>query len=113
MTKIDSVFKRYLGFLFGVILLIQCQSKSPYEVEVLNFGEASYGYQINLHGKLFIKQEYMPAVACKKYFKTEKQAESIANLMIDKMERKESPTIQLSELIHLGIDTNCVALSNQ
>jgi hypothetical protein len=76
----------------------------------LTFGEASFGYQINYKGKLFIKQEYIPAIPCKQYFQRKEDAKAIGNLMVEKLEKKEMPSIHKNELVAQGIDTNCVAL---
>jgi len=90
-------------------ILCGCQP-SNYKVEVLKFGDESYGYQIDYKGKLFIKQEYIPAIPCKKYFQSEAHAKAIAELMVEKIQKRESPSINKEELTALGIDTNCVAL---
>ena len=90
-------------------ILTGCQP-STYQVEILTFGEASIGYKINYKGKLFIKQEYIPSIPCKRYFESKADAKAIANLMIAKLEKKEMPSIYKNELVTNGIDTNCVAL---
>ena len=105
MKKVVKVVSLFIG----VGVLIGCQP-SNYQVEVLEFGEESFGYQINYNGKLFIKQEYIPAIPCKQYFQSEANAKAIAHLMIEKIEKKESPSINKDELVAYGIDTNCVAL---
>ena len=102
VVKVVSLF-------IGVGIPIGCQP-SNYQVEVITFGKESFGYQINYKGKLFIKQEYIPAIPCKKYFQTEANAKAIGDLMIEKIEKKESPSINKNDLVELGIDTNCVAL---
>lgn len=94
----------------GVGVLVGCQPTSHYEVSVLNFEEAGFGYQINYRGKLFIQQEFVPAIPCKKYFQSEENAKAIGQLMVEKIEKKEFPSINKKELVSYGIDTNCVAL---
>jgi hypothetical protein len=102
IVKVVSLFL-WVGVLSG------CQP-SNYEVEILKFDAESYGYQINYKGKLFIKQEFIPAILCKKHFQSEANARAIADWMVEKMQKRESPSINKEVLIALGIDTNCVAL---
>ncbi len=93
-----------------ISLVLGCQSKPSLDVKVLAFGKDSFGYQINYKGKLFIQQEFIPAIPCKKYFSSEQQALDVGNLVMKKIQRNESPAIHTNELIEKGIDTNCVAL---
>lgn len=94
----------------GVGIFFGCQPTSRYEVSVLNLGEQAFGYQINDQGKLFIQQEFIPAIPCQKHFQSEEDAKAIGQLMVKKIEKKESPSINKKELMARGIDTNCVAL---
>ena len=104
MRKITSLL------LVTISLLLGCQPKPSLDVKVLSFGADSYGYQINYKGKLFIQQEFVPAIPCKKYFSNEQQALDVGNLVMKKIQLHESPAIHVNELIEKGIDTNCVAL---
>lgn len=102
--------RHIIFLLFFVMMLFSCENQSDmYEVSVIRFEKSGYGYQIDYKGKLFIKQEFIPVISCKKHFETSKRAIDIANLMIEKLSKKESPSITLKELIKKGVNTNCVA----
>lgn len=62
-----------------------------------------YGYQILKGEKILILQKFIPGLPGKQTFKTKKQAISVANLAIDKIERGESPILRSSDLSKLNI----------
>lgn len=70
----------------------QREFKGKNKIETSTFkleGEEGYGYEIKVNGKLFIRQDIIPAIQGKNYFKSKKDALKIANLMKKKMERGE------------------------
>jgi hypothetical protein len=63
-----------------------------------------WGYEIMTNGKLYIHQEFMPAVSGKKGFATKEQALLVGGKVIEKIKRKENPpTISLQDLTDLGV----------
>ena len=87
-----------------------CKPEPAYVLKTIVFEDNSYGYEIFLKGKLFIKQENIPAIPCKKHFKHKKEAIAVGNLVIQKIKSRELPSVELNELTRLGIDTNCLDL---
>ena len=96
--------------MFVLSILFGCRPETRFQVKTLKFGKEAYGYQIDQQGMLFIKQEFIPAIPCKKYFANEQHALAIGQLVVKKLEQNESPAIHSRELTERGIDTNCVAL---
>ncbi len=64
-----------------------------------------YGYQITSQEKVLIRQEYIPALPGRKVFANEKDAKSVANLVIHKLLNKQSPVVYIKELDSLRIVT--------
>ncbi len=63
-----------------------------------------WGYEIMTNGKLYIHQEFIPAVPGKKGFATKEQALLVGNKVIAKIKLKENPpTISIKDLADLGI----------
>lgn len=61
-------------------------------------GLHGWGYDILVGDTLFIHQESIPAQRGKAGFPEKKQAEQAARLIINKMERRELPTVTTFEL---------------
>ena len=59
---------------------------------------AGWGYDIVVNGKTRIHQEYIPAIAQKKEFVTETEAEKAAQLVIYKLKNNKLPTLSLAEV---------------
>ncbi|WP_339713996.1 DUF4907 domain-containing protein [uncultured Kriegella sp.] len=90
--------------LFGVMEFIPLPSlDSPsYETNIV-IVEDGYGYQVLKDDKLIIRQEYIPAINTKQAFGTVKDAQLLADLVVDKLKNGRSPVIALSELDDLDI----------
>jgi hypothetical protein len=65
------------------------------------FGLSGWGYDILVNDTLFIHQESIPVLAGKQGFPKKEQAEQAANLIINKMERGQLPTISTFEMKQL------------
>src|SRR4051812_14597135 len=61
-----------------------------------------WGYNIIAGGKVHIKQEYMPAVAGKRGFRSAADAMQVGNLVVKKIVEKKMPTISIRELDSMG-----------
>ena len=59
---------------------------------------SGWGYDILVDDKLFIHQESIPVVSGRNGFSRREQAEKTAQLIINKMERGEPPTVTTFEL---------------
>ncbi len=62
-----------------------------------------YGYQIFSGDKLLIQQEFIPAVEGEKQFETKEDAKQVADMVMRKILKGESPRISLEELNDLDI----------
>lgn len=62
-----------------------------------------WGYSITVDNKLFIKQTQIPAIQGNKSFATEEDAAKVAELVIKKIAKNETPAVTKEELKQLGI----------
>ena len=62
-----------------------------------------WGYNILADEKIYIKQEYMPAVPGKQGFKSAADAMMVGNLVVKKITENKMPTITLHELDSMGL----------
>lgn len=100
---------RVLGFVFTVLFLAfvyygfvemvpvpEIETPQLYE-EVITVGEG-YGYQIYHGNRLFIQQEFIPALHGNKHFASPEDAKRVAKLVMSKLKKGTSPEITLEEL---------------
>jgi hypothetical protein len=62
-----------------------------------------WGYNIIAANKVYIKQEYMPAVPGKRGFKSAEDAMRVGNLVVKKITENKMPTITLHELDSMSL----------
>jgi|SRR5450432_3469657 Domain of unknown function (DUF4907) len=62
-----------------------------------------WGYNIIADGKVYIKQEYKPAVPGKQGFKSAAEAMLVGNLVVKKITENQLPTITIRELDSMGL----------
>ena len=62
-----------------------------------------WGYEIHVDHKIFIKQDYIPAVSGMHKFINKEQALLTADMVIDKMKEGKKPYITINELQNVGI----------
>ena len=73
-------------------------------VKVLPFRTAAgWGYEIEIDGKPFIHQDYIPAVQGKKSFKSPEDALRVGRLLLEKMKNNKKPIITVDELKKMSI----------
>lgn len=66
--------------------------------------DSGWGYKIYKNKKVFIKQPIIPAINATIPFKTKKDAEKVAKLVIEKMQKQIGlPSISIEELDSLGV----------
>jgi hypothetical protein len=70
---------------------------------VLLSNASGWGYEILVDHKIFIHQEYVPAIVGKKTFLTKEDAMKTAGLVIEKLVRGKQPTITKNDLTVLKI----------
>jgi hypothetical protein len=66
--------------------------------------QGGFGYQIQVKDKIIIKQEYIPAVQGEIPFNSERDAQLVSKLVINKLLKKEDPVVTLNDLEKLNIE---------
>ena len=77
-------------------------SANEYDLETFKV-ESGWGYNILKKNKVIIKQDIIPGIPVKKPFTTEKDAEIVGELMIEKLKNKKIPSISYKELQINGV----------
>jgi hypothetical protein len=106
--------KIFLFIIAGIILLgagvytiyfFEYKKKSDYVfVQVRAIQNANgWGYEILTDGKVYIKQDLIPAIPGRRSFETKEQALAVGNKVLDKLEHNQMPTITLTELKEMNI----------
>jgi len=72
-------------------------------------GPLGWGYNILTDGKIYIHQEFIPAVPGKQGFKTEEDALKVGRKVISKIGQKELPSITVADLKEMGIGYDSLA----
>lgn len=95
----------YLLFAFALILFAFTRIKSTGDhrdkinISLITFHTPTgWGYDVYANDSIYIHQEYMPAIAGRKGFQTEAEANTIGRLVISKMKYGKFPVISLHEL---------------
>ena len=105
---------KQIKILYAVVILSaivsckQSQEKNGDDklpIDVIAVGEnKSWGYEIYVDNKLFIKQNHIPAISGNHQFENREQALIAANLVIAKMKEGKKPVVTEDELKHAGIN---------
>ncbi|MDO9276847.1 MAG: DUF4907 domain-containing protein [Lutibacter sp.] len=86
------------------ILIIKLSDASTNRYHLKTFKvNNGWGYTIFIKDKVFIKQDIIPGIPVKKPFSAEKDAETVGELMIEKLENKKIPSISYKELQINGV----------
>jgi hypothetical protein len=97
---------------FAIFIFITCalackQGASPKTKAAASFVvlqlPSGWGYNIYKEGKLFIRQEQVPAVQGTVPFASEQDAAAVAKEVVKKLNLGESPRITVAELQRLGV----------
>ena len=62
-----------------------------------------WGYEILVNQKVYIHQEFIPAIPGRRSFRTEDQALLVGRKVIDKISARQLPTITVGELKEMGV----------
>ncbi|HWC52187.1 MAG TPA: DUF4907 domain-containing protein [Chitinophagaceae bacterium] len=62
---------------------------------------AGWGYEIRADGKIFIHQDFIPALAAEKGFRKKEYAEKAAAMVIQKLQQDQLPTLTIADLRHI------------
>ena len=112
-------FKKKSGFAFLVLFVVFIylfiyvgflnKNTQQYSTAIHKV-DTGFGYTIKYNDKILIKQDFIPAIQKKLSFCTEQDAQKIADVVKNKILKKENPSIFLAELQELKISTNCLSL---
>ena len=61
-----------------------------------------WAYRILIDKKVFIQQEFMPAVSGTRAFPSKESADAIALLVVEKIKRNEKPVVSPEDLVKAG-----------
>lgn len=89
-------------FIIGLVLFIFCRKEQDLKIQSLKTING-WGYVIKNNDKIIIKQSIIPVISESKSFKTEKEALAVGQLVIQKLNSNNSPTITKNDLILLKI----------
>jgi hypothetical protein len=85
-------------------LLPEKEQKTQSKLNTQTFKTNSgWGYNVLINNKIYIHQEFIPAVKGNQAFKSKKDAEKVANLVIIKMKKGVLPSIKKNELDSLKV----------
>jgi len=110
MTKIKSIIpatKLYSTIIIIIVLLASCSHKKHTLQSTVYKTGNGYGYTISMHNKVVIKQPYIPAYSGNIPFCDSLDAANVGNLIVNKIEHKQSPTVTKNDLALLKIKTKC------
>jgi hypothetical protein len=93
-----------ITFLLGLLLFIFCEKKENLKLQSIKVNDG-WGYVISSNKKIIIKQTVIPVISKYKSFQTEKEALTVGQLVLKKLETNLSPTITKNDLILLKIKT--------
>lgn len=94
------VVSLFLGFHFW---RTKAEGQAGYLYSRIIVVENGYGYQIFEGEQLLIRQEFIPAINGNKAFQSKSDAEMVAKRVMEKIQKKLPPTIDIQELTDLGI----------
>ncbi|WP_228520896.1 MULTISPECIES: DUF4907 domain-containing protein [Flavobacterium] len=89
-------------FIIGLLLFIFCRKEQRLEIQSIKTVNG-WGYQITNNSKIIIKQSIIPVISESKSFETEKEALAVGELVLEKLNSNNSPTITKNDLILLKI----------
>lgn len=96
--------KHTILFILCLFLFISCNRTESLKVQSLKTN-SGWGYTISKDDKIIIKQTAIPVISDNKSFKTEEEALSVGNLVLQKLKDDLSPTVTKKDLFLLAIKT--------
>ncbi|ALJ03873.1 hypothetical protein APS56_01325 [Pseudalgibacter alginicilyticus] len=109
-SKYIIVFLLILSVVFVGLIIYKTifnNKLEPYQAIVYK-ENSGYGYRIMHYGKLLIKQDFIPTVQSNQPFCNYEDAQKIADLVLQKLNKQENPKILISELKEYQIKLNCI-----
>lgn len=96
-------------FLYILILSVLGCARAPHQndgyvhSQVKQNKDSTWTYRIYLDSTLFIQQDHIPGLVGWQPFKTKKDAQKTAKLVVEKLIQNQKPYITHEELVELGI----------
>lgn len=85
-------------------LIDDSKNKTLFSSKIICLSDSAYSYEIIKNSTIYIRQSNIPAISGNKKFKTETQAQKVADLVISKLKLNiVPPTILISEIDSLKI----------
>jgi uncharacterized lipoprotein YehR (DUF1307 family) len=94
--------QKNLLFIILVLQFVACKKHEILKTESFKT-TSGWGYSIAYKNKIIIKQSIIPVISENKSFSTEEDALKVANLVVEKLNQKISPTVTKNDLILLKI----------
>jgi len=88
---------------------VACNTRQPQPDDVLPIKAKAihvpngWGYEVYVDGRLFIHQETIPAISGNKPFTSEADAFKTASFIVNKIAKKEKPTLEYKDLQYLAV----------
>jgi hypothetical protein len=113
---------KYLKFIFPVLLLVvgiptihyfknKKRDREGIFVQVQPIRSSyGWGYNILVDGKIYIHQEFVPALPGKQSFKSKDEALKVGHKVLAKISANQLPTLTVEELKQMGIVQDSTAL---
>ncbi len=79
------------------------QTEERYDLITAESSDRGWYYEIYHDTILLIRQRHIPAVKGLQYFVSEQDASKTGELVIDKLKKRQSPSVSISELYQYGI----------
>ncbi|WP_299433513.1 DUF4907 domain-containing protein [uncultured Aquimarina sp.] len=101
LLKYTTVFIIIIsGALMSSLFIQKSISKKDdiYALKINEYAENEWYYEVYIASKLIIKQETIPGVSGKQYFRSKEEARKIGVLVINKLKSGIMPMISLNEL---------------
>ena len=104
-NRLQTVGAASIGFLLALVICFWRLGTSdfPYYLEVVQIEHGGFGYKIYEGDRPIIYQPFIPEVSGKKSFRTQKEAENVGNLVLQRISNKENFSISKNDLRQLDI----------
>lgn len=103
MIKMNK-FLYYFALVIFFQIFSSCKSTEPkFNGTVYKLSNANYGYEIYYNNKTVVRQEAIPAITGNRPFNDSLSALKVMDLVLEKLNTGNNPTISKKDLIALNI----------
>ncbi|HLX90700.1 MAG TPA: DUF4907 domain-containing protein [Puia sp.] len=101
----------FIGITAFIVLYLYKRHSDYIYVQVRATQNASgWGYEILTDGKVYIRQDFVPAIPGRHAFPSREKALRVGKAVLDKIEHKQMPVMTLDELKKMGIITDSLTI---